>query len=536
MTAACAYAAYTAWLIARMFWFLYYSMTSAIRVDELTMMEEIRLYHEGKYGIGYLWGYYWGHRLLIPRLLMIADQRFFHFSNTPLVAVSMLAQILSVALLGWVEWRLLRDAPRWLAIIVVTATANLAFNSLQLETFAYGMEVQYTLGFLGACAAIVLFAETRKTAACLACALVCPLSIGTGVFIGPVILLVAFGLRAKAGVLVTLAILSTTFAAAYSIGYVNPGHGIGLVAAMLHPLGALWATALVLGGPITNASLAWGGACGGVGMLLVAFAVTMLLRGRLSREAAALTGFCVFLVLNALSIALTRYTLEWIAALGSNTMLPSRYFTVAFVFWGALLALLAGMRGRLSEALFVTAGAIVACLTLPLYPGPSQLDASVAWLEFHRTLDVAGAGMIMGATDPQFLFELTPDQNALDHFRPYMQQNRLSYFADERASWPGRDLKSVFGEPIGGCRGAIDTRSPAGATIRLQGFIDGPGVRFPLEREIVLADAEGKIDGLGNTLAISEKRGGQDFVAYADTAAAAAFLITPDHKACRFAP
>jgi hypothetical protein len=51
--AASAYAAYTLWLIARMFWFISYSMTSAIRVDELVMMEELRLFHEGKYGISY---------------------------------------------------------------------------------------------------------------------------------------------------------------------------------------------------------------------------------------------------------------------------------------------------------------------------------------------------------------------------------------------------------------------------------------------------------------------------------------------------
>jgi hypothetical protein len=60
-------------------------------------------------------------------------------------------------------------------------------------------------------------------------------------------------------------------------------------------------------------------------------------------------------------------------------------------------------------------------------------------------------------------------------------------------------------------------------------------VKFPLKREIVLTDASGKIDGLGNTLVVSEKRGGQDFVAYADSAAAAAYVITPNGRACRFA-
>jgi hypothetical protein len=162
---------------------------------------------------------------------------------------------------------------------------------------------------------------------------------------------------------------------------------------------------------------------------------------------------------------------------------------------------------------------------------------SMLWLEYHRTLDVAGAGMIMGATDPKFLFELYPEQRVLDYYRPYMLQRRLSFFADERASWVGRDLRSTFGDSAAVCKGSIDTRVPAGHGLeRLEGFVVGPGARFPLKREIVLTDAAGEIDGLGNTLVISEKRGGQDFVAYADTKADASYVITPDGKACKFGP
>ena len=147
--AASAYAAYTLWLIARMFWFISYSMTSAIRVDELVMMEELRLFHEGKYGISYLWAPYWGNRLLIPRLIMMADEHFFHFSNTPLVVISLTAQCLATGVLLWLEWRLLRSRPRWVTVFAMPATAHLALTSLQLETFLFGMQVPFTVGLLG---------------------------------------------------------------------------------------------------------------------------------------------------------------------------------------------------------------------------------------------------------------------------------------------------------------------------------------------------------------------------------------------------
>jgi len=50
----------------------------------------------------------------------------------------------------------------------------------------------------------------------------------------------------------------------------------------------------------------------------------------------------------------------------------------------------------------------------------------------------------------------------------------------------------------------------------------------------VLTDRAGTIDGIGNTLVVSEKRGGQDFVAYGGSAAVDAYVITPDGKACKF--
>jgi hypothetical protein len=215
-------------------------------------------------------------------------------------------------------------------------------------------------------------------------------------------------------------------------------------------------------------------------------------------------------------------------------MLTSHDFTVPFLFWGTLLALVAANpRSILSKGSCVLVGGIVAYLTL--HTQPSQLAVSMAWLEFHRTLDVAGAGIVMGATDPEYLFELMPEQKSLDYYRPYMRQHGLSFFADDRASWPGREVKTVFGDPVNGCSGSIDRRIPAGVgKLRLEGFVNGPGVKFPQERQIALTDAAGKINGLGNTLVTSEKRGGLDFVAYADNTASGAYLITPDGKACRF--
>jgi hypothetical protein len=527
-----------------MFWFLFYSRTSALRIDELVTMQEIRLFHEGQYGIGFLWTPYWGQRILIQRLLVVADQRFFHLSNTPLVVVNMLAQCGTASLVMWLEWRLLRDAPRWVAVLALAATAHLALSSLQLENFAYGGAV-YGIGWLAAVSAISVCAFTSQNGtaqwprvlACLGCILVCTLSFGGGVMIGAVVFLVALGLRAKRSLLIALAVLSAALPTAYFIGYTNPGGGVGVPGALRHPIDTIQLVALVLGGPITNQSRTWGPICGTIGAALFAGPVARLIGRRASREQAAITGFCLFVFLSAVSIALGRFTPESVAALGPRTMLPSRYLTVSFLFWGPLTAsALSGWRaGGLSRVPGCCAAAIVAYMTL--HTVPSQLECSMAWLEFHRTLDVAGAGMIMDVTDPKFLFLLFPDQRILDYHRAYMRKNRLSVFADARASWIARDVPSVFGAPVTGCRGRIDAEFPAGpGKVRLEGFVSGTSVRFPRESQIVLADAAGKIDGLGNTLAIQSRGEGLDFVAYADAASGAAYVITAQGSACKFSP
>ena len=185
-----------------MLWILYYSTNNFVRADELSMIGELRLFHEGKSGLEYLWAPYWGHHIVVPRLLMMADEYLFHFSDRPLVLTNIIAQFSSVGLLVIAEWRVLRAAPAWVALFAASATAQLALSSLQMENLSYGMGVQYTVGMLGALGSVALTARAvekqgalsgRACAGALACAFVCALSIGSGIFLCPVLFAVCFG-------------------------------------------------------------------------------------------------------------------------------------------------------------------------------------------------------------------------------------------------------------------------------------------------------------------------------------------------------
>lgn len=69
LASAIAFAALTLLLAGRMLWFLGLSVTNTLHYDQWPMLEEIRQHQSGQLGWSYLWAPYWGHRIVIPRLI-----------------------------------------------------------------------------------------------------------------------------------------------------------------------------------------------------------------------------------------------------------------------------------------------------------------------------------------------------------------------------------------------------------------------------------------------------------------------------------
>jgi hypothetical protein len=147
-------------LIGRMLWFLHLSISNALRNDQWPMLEEIRAFRDGRVGWGYLWAPYWGHRIVLPRLILLADERWLRYKNAPLVCINVLSVCGSAVILVLTAWRLLGRVMSATTILALTLIAGLMLSAIQLENIVYGMAVQNTVAFVSAIASVALMARS----------------------------------------------------------------------------------------------------------------------------------------------------------------------------------------------------------------------------------------------------------------------------------------------------------------------------------------------------------------------------------------
>jgi hypothetical protein len=516
-------------MIVRMFWYLHLSISNVLRNDQWIELEEIWRFRDGRFGWGYLWTPYWGQRMVLPRLLFLLDERYLHYSNTPLVWINVLAQCGMAAILVFLARRLVKSY--WIPAAAVTA--HLVFSSLQLENIAFGGSINYTTGLLASLAAMVLFPRRPRWA--IVCAIISTLSLTSGLFVWPILILEALILRANRKVIVALSLAWIAITIAYAIGFTNPGGGMGAPGMLRRPFQAFLIASLVLGGPLSDVHQWLGELVGASGFVIAVWFSITTARRKLPVEHLALTAVCWYVMA---AVAMGRITPEWLAARGSQGPLPGRYFTGPFLFWSSafILSLYHAAKARL---LFAGTALAVAGLTIGTLSW--QLWESVNWQTYYRRIDAAASGFFVGASDPQYMAEMFPDQRLLDHWAPYLKDQHLSVFADRRAAWLGDNIHRLFPpNSAETCRGRVDESAPAGVSaLRLLGYVAGPGLSLNRKTDILFADASGKIVGLGRSLATQDARGGEKFLGYApggEPRAAeryATYALIPQGHLCR---
>ena len=304
---AIAFAALTAVLIVRMLWLLDLSVSNALHNDQWIMLEEIRRFDEQKTDWTYLWAPYWGHRIVIPRLLLLADERWFRFANFPLVLINVFAQSASAAILGVSAWRLLRRAPVDVRILVVTGIANLVLSSIQLENIVYGMGVQNTIAFASALGALAIMgsAESGKGSMlrcsfAVACATVSTLCLGVGLLLWPIMIFQGVLLRARTKPLAVF-YFTGALAATYLHGYMGASMGMGVPGVFRHPLESTLVAGVLLGGPFSDTHLWQGELVGIFGILLTLYLTFRAFQMRAAANSSA-SPFFVSVLLSALRL------------------------------------------------------------------------------------------------------------------------------------------------------------------------------------------------------------------------------------------
>ena len=329
-------------LICRTFWYFFASVGNVPWSDLWPMLSEVRSFRSGQSEWSYLYSTFWGNRPLVPRLFIYVSARFLHYSGWSFVVITLTAQ---VAMLLVVLWLLRRAFPErgtvyWLSTI---AAVNLLLSSLQMEVFMEGLNIEYTIGYGSAVAAIALSGlpwrpsskpELRFWIAVLLGAVSSGcFAIGLAVF--PMMIIGMWLARGPVRYIAITFTVAAVLAVTFSMGYARPSMGMGIGGAIHRPLQALRIVALVLGGPVTLYSRSLGVAAGAIGILTAAAVLFRIARDpalRVTPGVVSLTMIAWFMIASAASVMAGRISPEWVTQ--AVYVLPSRYLHPTLVFLG----------------------------------------------------------------------------------------------------------------------------------------------------------------------------------------------------------
>jgi hypothetical protein len=306
----------------------------------------LKNYYAGQWHISDLWRQHNEHRILFPRLFLLADWFLFRGTNVFLLFSILLLQ----AGHAWIfirevrDWKSLSREVRLTAIAIIVV---LFFSGANLENFTWPFQISFILAFYAGTVsiyALIRYAEERGENAVAAAVwlavsagsgIVATHSLSNGLFIWPVILLAGIALRLPRPMLLLVGILSGLVGFQYFSGYhLIAGH-TNAFEALRQPIGILGFVGAYLALPLTKIDH-------GVGV----FAGLMLL-GSYTWIAFRILRRRVWSRLTLLNLGVMLYIIAgaFVTALGRMSVAPPeaalRYTTPVCIFWacGFLLAL-----------------------------------------------------------------------------------------------------------------------------------------------------------------------------------------------------
>jgi len=512
-------------LICRTFWYFFASLGNVPWSDLWPMLAEVRSFRSGQLGWSYFYSTFWGNRPLVPRLFIYISARFLNYSGWSFVIITLTAQVAMLLVLLWLLRRAFseRRAVYWLS---TTVAVNLLLSSLQMEVFMEGLNIEYTIGYGSAVAAIALSGlpwrldsktELRFWIALLLGAVSSGcFALGLAVF--PMMMIGMWLARAGVRYIATTFIVAAVLAVSFSIGYTRPSMGMG-IGAIHRPLQALRIMALVLGGPVTLYSRSLGVAAGAAGILIAAAVLFRIARDpplRAAPGAVSLTMIAWFMIASAASVMAGRISPEWLAQ--TIYPLPSRYLYPTQVFWAVLFPLSCLYLPRSLPGRITALAVALIALNLAFGTWNWQWYLPRDWAIVNEHLDAVASGFILGVSDPPILDNVYPVPVLRDNVVDYMRRQNLSVFHEPRSRWMGRNVMSIAPpDEHNTCRTAIREVVPLGSgnAFRVTGNLVVNGLTPRRRLDVLIVDSTGVVRGLARTLPIfSERAPAADFFGY----------------------
>ncbi len=326
----------------------------------------------------WLWSEHNEHRLLVTRLLILADLRLFGGKNVSLFVEMCVIQALHLAAI-WYALERFTTFPRYLRRTLQGVFAFCLFHLNQAENLTWAFQVSFVLAFAVATfafLAIAFFERMQRPLAAVIAVGLAPLMAGLnvagGLLIGPLAICFALFRRLPARYIVLIGVLFLAGAIGYTTGYKPPDPSHTPLEAISHPkdlfvyvltyFGASWTRLLPHKERITCF------------LSLLSFALLSTVAVRRRDQTSAFEWFC--LAECAFTVAVAVLTGLGRLKYGVGQAYAGRYQTPAMLYWASLCALFLIAVWRYRPAKFLAAQASVlliliasAATFLPIWHG-----------------------------------------------------------------------------------------------------------------------------------------------------------------------
>lgn len=474
---------------------------------------------------GVWWQQHNEHRILISKLFFWLDMRYLGGSNVALIALNVLLMLAICATFQAFGRRLLAQQCAETRLLLLATLLMLGLSWIQRQNITWEFQNQfywvYLLPLLASFAmARALEAGVGWLALSLACGAASAFSMVNGVFVLPILAILAIILFRSWRRVLPVALVAVACLGIFLLGYERtPGSAQGMVFLREHPLTVVAYIFAYLGNPFfwifgrIEAAIAGG-------ILAVALVAWLLSSGKLRRSpyAWALFAYLAYIACTAVVTAFGRahYSLELAAS--------SRYTTPALSLWSALLLLvLARLDGHFSLRGLVRS-AFLAVLALL---GGQQLhafyfdDTGILFMTPYGK-EVVAIGLQMGVHDPQALLRLSPfaPPGVVPQIVERARLARVSIFVDDPLSPAAQVGRPVADLALSACsveqlrQTLVD---PARSASTVEGIVPGAGEMG--WRHVYFVDDQSKVSGVGRIGRVvfnqlSQKRGRDKFDGY----------------------
>jgi hypothetical protein len=401
--------------------------------------------------LDWLWSQHNQHRLVIPRLFLLADLRWFHATQGFLLASIFGIQVLHLLLLSW-SMRIFGGWRRGLWLTGTGLAAFCLFSPAQWENFTWGFQTCFvlpgmfaTLSWIG----LLLYWTRSKDGPggrgrwgylllSIAAALGASYSLSNGNLLWPLLVGAALLLRLRLAAVLSFAIAGALSTALYLNNYYRPASYPLSAEALLQMLkymtayfGSSWVSLNVHAAEII-------GAAGLVVLLSLLLRLPSYVRDHRPFPL-QLVLTLLFCLGTGVVTALARMVF------GIPQAFSSRYQTVALLFWCCMGLLLLGRAfsvGQTRKGDFLLVQAILLAIMLFAATRATIPLARARLTGFQ--LNVAAVALVADAPDKEQLQWADSQPDYVLSLLPYMRSQRLSVFSGTLPSLRGKPLDSVF--------------------------------------------------------------------------------------------